>query len=111
MLDLAEDLSTVFYGPDFTAIFTRQRPAVVDVQVAVIIGVADADALDGRAIATTRTVLMPATADVKADDVMVAVQEIPGTGITAGQRFKVLDVPRRVVDGMEMEALLGSVPA
>lgn len=109
MLDLAEDLSTVFFGADFSAIFTRQRPAVADVQVALIIGVSDDEALEGRAIATTRTVLMPATADVKADDVMVAVQAIPGTGIAAGQRFKVLDVPRRVVDGMEMEALLGSV--
>ena len=108
MLDLAEDLATVFFGPDFTAAFTRQRPSVPDVQVAVIIGVADGEALDGRALATTRTALMPATADVRADDVLVAVQAIPGMGIAAGQRFAVLDTPRRAVDGAEMEALLGS---
>lgn len=108
MLDLAEDLATVFFGPDFTAVFTRQRPAAADVPVALIIGVSDDEALDGRALATTRTALMPATADVRADDVLVAGQAIPGTGIVAGQRFKVLDTPRRTADGAEMEALLGS---
>lgn len=108
MLDLAEDLATVFFGPDFATPFTRQRHAAADVPVVVIIGVADDEALDGRALATTRTALMPATADVRADDVMVAVQAIPGTGIAAGQRFTVLDTPRRTVDGAEMEALLGS---
>ncbi len=108
MLDLAEDLAAVFFGPDFATTFTRQRPAAADVSVAAIIGVADDEALDGRALATTRTALMPATADVRADDVLMAVQAIPGTGIAAGQRFAVLDTPRRTVDGAEMEALLGS---
>lgn len=108
MLDFEEDLSTVFYGADFAAIFTRQRPMAADVPVAVILGTTDEDALEGRALATTRTALMPATADVRADDVLVATQALPGLGVVVGQRFVVLDVPRRIVDGMEMEALLGS---
>lgn len=108
MLDLEEDLATTFYGADFAAIFTRQRPAAADVAMALIIGTADEEALEGRALATTRTALMPATADVRADDVLVATQALPGLGVVVGQRFVVLDVPRRIVDGMEMEALLGS---
>lgn len=108
MLDLEEDLATTFYGADFAAIFTRQRPAVADVQVALIIGTADEEALEGRALATTRAALMLATADVRADDVLVSTQALPGLGVVVGQRFRVLDVPRRLVDGMEMEALLGS---
>jgi len=42
------------------------------------------------------------------DDVLVAKEAIPATHIAAGARFRVLDNPRRVNDGMEMEALLGS---
>lgn len=109
MLDLEEDMATVFYGTDFATTFTRQRPLVADVDVAVIFGVVDAEALDGRAIAATRKVQMPVTQDVRADDVLLAVQAIPGLGIAVGARFRVLDNPRRVNDGMEMEALLGSV--
>ena len=109
MLDLEEDMATVFYGTDFASTFTRQRPLVADVDVVVIFGVVDAEALDGRAIAATRKVQMPATQDVRADDVLLAVQEIPGLSIAVGARFRVLDNPRRVNDGMEMEALLGSV--
>lgn len=108
MLALEEDLAAVFYGADFAAIFTRLRPLAADVQVAVIVGAVDEEALDGRAIATTRAARMPATADVRADDVLVAVQAIAALGIAAGQRFRVLDLPRRVTDGMELEALLGS---
>ena len=108
MLDLAEDLATVFFGPDFAAIFTRQRPAAADVPVALIIGVSDDEVLEGRALAATRNALMPATADVRADDVLVATQALPGLGVVVGQRFAVLDTPRRTVDGAEMEALLGS---
>ena len=111
MLDLEEDMAAVFYGPDFANTFTRQRPLVADVDVALIFGVVDEEALDGRAIAATRKVQMPATQDVRADDLLVAVQAIPGQNIAAGARFRVLDNPQRVNDGMEMEALLGSVSA
>lgn len=109
MLDLEEDMAAVFYGPDFATTFTRQRPSVADVDVVLIFGVVDEEALDGRAIAATRKVQMPASQDVRADDVLVAVQAIPGQNIAAGARFRVLDNPQRVNDGMEMEALLGSV--
>lgn len=109
MLDLEEDMAAVFYGPDFATTFARQRPSVADVDVLLIFGVLDEEALDGRAIAATRKVQMPATQDVRADDVLVAVQAIPGQNIAAGARFRVLDNPQRVNDGAEMEALLGSV--
>ena len=74
MLNLEEDMTTVFYGSDFANTFTRQRPMVTDVDVSVIFGVVDAEALDGRAMAATRKVQMPATQDVRADDVLVATQ-------------------------------------
>lgn len=109
MLDLEEDMATVFYGPDFATTFTRQRPSVADVDVTVIFGVVDTEALDGRAMAATRKVQMPVTQDVRADDVLVAKEAIPALTIAVGARFRVLDNPQRVNDGMEMEALLGSV--
>ena len=52
---------------------------------------------------------MPVTQDVRADDVLVAKEAIPALTIAVGARFRVLDNPQRVNDGMEMEALLGSV--
>ena len=111
MLDLEEDMAAVFYGPDFATTFTRQRPSVADVDVVLIFGVVDKEALDGRAMAATRKVQMPVTQDVRADDVLVAKAAIPALGIAVGARFRVLDNPQRVTDGMEMEALLGSVQA
>ena len=109
MLDLEADLAAVFFGADFAAPFTRQRPLIADVQVLGIFGITDEEALDARAIASTRSLRIPATADVRADDVLVAVQAIPAAGVAQGARFKVLDVPHRLNDGMEREALLGSV--
>lgn len=111
MLDLEEDMATVFYGSDFATLFTRQRPAAADVDVAVIFGVVDEEALDGRAMAATRKVQMPVTQDVRADDVLVAKEAIPALSIAVGARFRVLENPQRVNDGAEMEALLGSVSA
>lgn len=108
MLDLEIDMATVFFGTDFAATFTRQRPLVADVDVMAIFGVADEEALDGRVIATARSLRMPCTADVRVDDVLVAAQAIPDMGVAVGDRFKVLDEPRRLNDGMELEALLGS---
>lgn len=110
MLDLEEDLAATFFGADFASTFVRQRPMALDVEVAGILGTTDEDALEGRAIASTRTLRLPATADVRADDVLVAVQAIAGLGIAAGARLRVLDAPQRVCDGLELEALLGSAP-
>ena len=109
MLNLEDDMAAVFYSADFATAFTRQRPMAPDVAVVAIFGVLDDEAMDGHALAATRVVRMPATQDVRADDVLVAVAAIPGQGIAAGARFRVLDNPQRVNDGMEMEALLGSV--
>jgi hypothetical protein len=108
MMDLHADLSAVFFGADFATAFTRQRTGAADVQVVLILGATDEDALDGRAIATTRTARLPATADLRVDDVLVAAQALPALGVAEGQRFTVLDAPRRANDGMELEALLGS---
>ncbi len=106
---IQDDLAAVFYSADFSVTFARHRPGVEPVDVPVILGITDDEALEGRAWAATRTVQMPATQDVRADDVLVAAHAIPGTGIAAGSAFRVLDMPRRLNDGLEMEALLGSV--
>jgi hypothetical protein len=102
------DLADVFFGPDFSTSFTRERSSADDVAVAGIFGAADADALDGRVVATARMLHLPATADVDVDDVLVAMQAIEGL-LAIGDRFRVLDHPERVNDGREKRALLGSV--
>lgn len=109
MLDFEADLAAVFFCADFAMPFTRQRPLASDVEVLGILGVTEGDALDTHAIAITRSLRLPSTADVRADDVLVAVQAIPAMGVEQGARFRVLDLPQRVNDGMEFEALLGSV--
>ncbi len=111
MLDLEYDMATVFFGSDFATPFTRLRPHAADVEVVGILGVTDDDALEGRAMVGTRLLRMPATADVRADDVLVAAQAVAGMGVVLGAQFRVLDPPRRTTDGMEIEALLGSVLA
>lgn len=111
MLDLEDDMAAVFFGTDFAHTFTRQRPGVADVDVVGILGVVDAEALQDRVIATARTLRMPATADVRVDDVLVAVQAVPAQGVAVGARFRVLAPVQRVNDGAESEALLGSVSA
>lgn len=110
MIDFAHDLVEVFYGPDFSTPFTRQRLNAADVTVMAIFGTADDAVLDGRAIAAARVVRFAIGQDVLADDRLVA-QEAAGSDVPAGTAFKVLDTPQRVNDGLELEALLGSVPA
>jgi hypothetical protein len=109
MLDLEADMDTVFFGPDFATTFTRHRPPAADLNVVAILGVADEEALGGHVVTAARTLRMPATVDVRADDVLLVTQVMPGMGVSVGDRFTVIDEPRRVTDGMEMEALLGSV--
>ena len=108
MLDLEADMDTVFFGTDFAATFTRQRPPAADLSVVAILGVADEEALGGHVVTATRALRMPATVDVRAGDVLLVTQVMPGMGVSVGDRFTVIDEPRRVTDGMEMEALLGS---
>lgn len=107
MLDLTDDMATVFYGDDWATTWLRQRPPAADQVVVGIFGVADEAALDGRAVAAARVLRMPSVADVRADDVLMATVAIPDLGVVPGARFRVLDVPMRVGDGAEMEALLG----
>lgn len=111
MLDFREDMRTVFFGSDFASTFSRQRASVPDVDVVGILGIADDEALDGKVIAAARVLRMPTDLDVRADDVLIVRQAIPDLGVAIGARFKVLEKPKRVNDGAEMEALLGSVSA
>ena len=110
MLDLAADLQTVFFSADFATPFIRRRPAAADVTVALILGAVDEEALDGRALSAVRVAHFAAGQDVRADDKLVASQAA-GPDVPAGTAFRVLDTPRRVNDGLELEALLGSATA
>lgn len=109
MLDLDHDLREVFYGDDFALTFLLERQGVVVGPVAGILGVVDDEALDGRVIAAERTLRLPSTHDLRERDVLTAQTDEPTIGVRIGDRFRVLATPRRVNDGSEMEALLGSV--
>lgn len=110
MLDLAGDLATVFFGADFATPFTRQRPGAADVTVMAIIGAVDSEALEGRAMSAVRTAHFSAGQDVRAGDKLIASQAA-SPEVPAGTAYRVLDTPRRVNDGLELEALLGSATA
>lgn len=109
MLDLSDDLGTVFFGADFASAFLRVRAGAPSVSVTGILGVADDTALEGRALTAARVLRLPAGSDVRADDELQAQQAIAWQGVPAGARFIVLDHPRRVNDGAELDALLGSL--
>jgi hypothetical protein len=110
VIDHTHDLATVFYGPDFAIPFSRVRPVAADVTVMVILGAVDEEVLERRAIAAVRTARFMAGQDVRADDRLVALQA-DGVDVQIGTTFKVLEKPRRVNDGLEVEALLGSATA
>lgn len=110
MIDHAHDLAAVFYGSDFASPFLRVRPVAEDVEVMVILGAVDEEALEGRVIAAVRTARFVAGQDVRADDKLVAVNAV-GVDVPAGTAFRLLEKPRRVNDGLELEALLGSATA
>lgn len=109
MIDFADDLAAVFFGADFASPFTRQRPGVADVTVMAIVGAVDSDALEGRAMSAVRSAHFAAGQDVRADDRLIVQQT--SFQIVAGTAYRVLDTPRRVNDGLELEALLGSATA
>lgn len=109
MLDFEDDMAEVFFGADFAARFLRHRAAVDSKTVVGILGIADEDALNGRVIAAARVLRAPALSDVRADDVLEVLDAMPSLGVMAGACFKVLEQPKRVNDGAELEALLGSV--
>lgn len=108
MIDSASDLAAVFFGPDFAFPFTRVRPAADDVTVMMIVGAVDDEALQQRAIALVRKAAFAAGQDVQVDDRLVAQVDVD-FAIPLGTVLKVLDEPKRHNDGLEMEALLGSV--
>ncbi|CAN5857980.1 hypothetical protein BH11PSE13_BH11PSE13_12190 [soil metagenome] len=110
MIDHAHDLAAVFYGPDFASPFVRSRPGADDLTVMGILGAVDEEALDGRAFAAERSLAFAAGQDVRVGDHIVCTVDI-GPDVLAGTTFRVLEQPKRVNDGLELEALLGSVPA
>lgn len=109
MIDHAHDLATVFYCPEVAHPFIRRRNGVADLLVMVIFGLEDVDVLDDRARAAQRAGRFVAGQDVRVGDQLIAQADVE-PGLLAGSALTVLEPPRRVVDGREMEALLGSVP-
>ena len=88
----------VYFGDDFAVEVTRQRQGADEVSFRAIFGVADLDALQGYALNAEAMLRWPEGPDVRADDRLTI----------DGRTFVVLETPRRVVDGRELEALLGS---
>ena len=111
MLDLDHDMQQVFYGQDFALRLLRVRSGVLDLEFRGIVGVNDGEDLDRHVIAKSRAMHCPATVDLRADDIVQALEASVVQGIAVGDKFRVLDVPQRVNDGAELEALLGSVKA
>jgi hypothetical protein len=99
----------VFTPAEVATSFRRIRAAAADVEVAGILGVQDANALQGQVIAAQRRLCLPGLPDVRADDVLEVLTPVPGLGLSIGARLRVLDVPERTGDGRQLEALLGSV--
>ncbi|MFD2754288.1 hypothetical protein [Comamonas terrae] len=108
MLDLDHDMQAVFYCSDFAMRFKRLRAGVEDLVLQGIIGVTDAEALEGHASTVSRTLQCPATVDMRPDDVLQLLEAAPQLGMAEGERFRVLDVPERINDGAEQVVLLGS---
>lgn len=108
MLDLDHDMQAVFYCSDFALQLKRVRPGVEDLQFQGIVGMTDREALEGHAMATSRTLQCPGLVDLRADDIVQLLEAVPQLGLAEGSRFRVLDVPERVNDGAELVVLLGS---
>lgn len=109
MLDLDRDLREVFYGDDFALAFSIERQGAVVGSAAGILGVIDDEALDGRVFAAERTLRLPSMHELRERDVLIMLADELTLGVRIGDRFRVLAEPKRVNDGSEMEALLGSV--
>lgn len=109
MLDLARDLREVFYGHDFALPFSIERQGAVVGSAAGILGVIDDEALDGRVFAAERTLRLPSMHELRERDVLIMLADEATIGVRIGDRFRVLAEPKRVNDGSEIEALLGSV--
>jgi hypothetical protein len=99
----------VFTDAEIATVFRRVRPGVPDVDIAGIFGLDDDDALQGRALAAQRRLRVVGLCDVRPDDVLHAATAVPALGLAAGAQLRVIGTPRRVVDGSEMDLLLGSI--
>lgn len=111
MIDIEADLADVFYGPgDFAHQFVRQRPGVASQTVSGIPASEDLEGLSGRALASHRQLLLPASAAIMRDDTLTASTAIPQWGSAAGDTFKVLDL-ERAADGAEVLAHIGKAGA
>jgi len=107
VIDLASDLAAIYAGPEVAKSFRRVRPSAADVTVRMIIGTVDDEVLEQKAIAVVRKASFMAGQDVKVDDKVEALEAIDIT-MPAGTVLRILDQPKRVNDGLEVEALLGS---
>lgn len=103
---LDHDMANVFFS-EFALRFTRERSGYAPLEISGILGIQDVGALEDHVVTASRTLLMPVGADVRADDILQALGSDDGQQIRVGDRFTVLDVPRRVNDGAELEVLLG----
>lgn len=112
MIDAAADLAAIYAGPEFALTFTRSRDGAADLDVRVIVGTVDEEALQGHIVARQCKVSFATGTDVRADDVLTAVDAVDAVDAVtpAGTRFVVLAEPKRINDGLECEALLGSAP-
>lgn len=106
MIDLAADVAAIFGGPEFSVRLTRRRAGAPDLEIRMVIGVVDDEVLEGRALAAVRKGAFPTTTDVRADDLLIAVDDVDAS-MPAGSVLQALDNPRRICDGLESEVLLG----
>lgn len=107
MIDPAADLAAILAAPDFAKSFRRIRPLAEPVDVRMIVGTVDEEALQRYALSCVRKALFAAGSDVRVDDEILALEAVD-INIPEGTMLKVLDIPQRVNDGLEVEALLGS---
>jgi hypothetical protein len=96
---LGASLGAFYRLSHFAQEVTRVRSGVPDLVFAGILGMADAEALQGYVVATQRTLRYPtASADVREGDTLI-------TNVD-GKQFRVLRHPELVADGNESMARL-----
>lgn len=98
-----DDLSDFFDVDDFAVEVTRVRPAAADITFDAIIGLADEDALMGRATAAERVLHWPTGPDVLEEDTIVVA--VTGPLAVHNGSYRVQE-PRRFNDGAESACYL-----
>ena len=106
MSQVEQDLVALFATSDFAREFVPEDPAKPAFRA--IFGVVDeGDVLDGHATHADRKIhYVTSSAHLRADDVLV---DSGGDGVASGTRWRLLDNPMRVNDGLESVAYLSAV--